>query len=67
MAIWYSLWTFGIFSRFGILCEEKSGNPAANKVAAVAEKQIRSKNGRMHSRDQKAAELSQSAEELRVY
>jgi hypothetical protein len=33
--IWYSLWPFGnvvviwyIFHRFGILCQEKSGNPA---------------------------------------
>jgi hypothetical protein len=32
--IWYILWPFGnvvvtwyIFSRFGILCQEKSGNP----------------------------------------
>jgi hypothetical protein len=29
MDIWYSFWKFGIyFSRFGILYEEKSGNPA---------------------------------------
>jgi hypothetical protein len=35
----YILWTFGIvrgklvyFSRFGILCQEKSGNPAAEKL-----------------------------------
>jgi hypothetical protein len=34
MAIWYNLWPFGnvvaiwyIFPRFGILCQEKSGNP----------------------------------------
>jgi hypothetical protein len=34
MAIWYILWPFGyfvviwyIFPRFGILCQEKSGNP----------------------------------------
>jgi hypothetical protein len=33
--IWYILWPFGnsvviwyIFPRFGILCQEKSGNPA---------------------------------------
>jgi membrane protein insertase Oxa1/YidC/SpoIIIJ len=28
MAIWYILWSFGIFPRFGILFQEKSGNPA---------------------------------------
>jgi hypothetical protein len=35
MVIWYILWPFGnivviwyIFHRFGILCQEKSGNPA---------------------------------------
>jgi hypothetical protein len=35
MAIWYNLWpfgmysvwSFGIFPLFGILCQEKSGNP----------------------------------------
>jgi hypothetical protein len=28
MAIWYRLWLFGVFSRFGMLCQEKSGaNP----------------------------------------
>jgi hypothetical protein len=28
MAIWYILWSFGIFShRFGMLYREKSGNP----------------------------------------
>jgi hypothetical protein len=34
MAIWYILWSFGnfvvsgyIFHHFGILCQEKSGNP----------------------------------------
>jgi hypothetical protein len=34
MAIWYIIWSFGnfveifyIFHRFGILCQEKSGNP----------------------------------------
>jgi hypothetical protein len=34
--IWYILWPFGnfvvilyIFPRFGILCQEKSGNPGA--------------------------------------
>jgi hypothetical protein len=33
-AIWYILWPFGnllvIFSRFGILCQEKSGNPVSD-------------------------------------
>jgi hypothetical protein len=36
--IWYILWTFGnvvvtwyIFPRFGILCQEKSGNPGNDK------------------------------------
>jgi hypothetical protein len=36
MAIWYILWSFGnsvviwyIFQRFGILYQEKSGNPGA--------------------------------------
>jgi hypothetical protein len=36
-AIWSSLWPFGIFdgylvyiSRFGKLCQEKSGNPACD-------------------------------------
>jgi hypothetical protein len=28
VAIWYMLWLFDIFFRFGMLCEEKSGNPA---------------------------------------
>jgi hypothetical protein len=27
-AFWSILWPFGIFPRFGILCQEKSGNPA---------------------------------------
>jgi hypothetical protein len=37
--IWYILWLFGyvvviwyIFPRFGILCQEKSGNTAPNNV-----------------------------------
>jgi hypothetical protein len=37
-AIWYILWPFGnvvviwlYFSRFGILCLEKSGNPTVGK------------------------------------
>jgi hypothetical protein len=37
-AIWYILWPFGnlvaiwyIFPRFGILCKEKSANPAVNQ------------------------------------
>jgi hypothetical protein len=29
MALWYNLWQFGIFPRFGILNQEKSGNPGA--------------------------------------
>jgi hypothetical protein len=30
MAIWYILWSFGIISpRFGMLYDEKSGNPEA--------------------------------------
>jgi hypothetical protein len=29
MAIWYILWSFGIFSRFGMLYEETSGNTAS--------------------------------------
>jgi hypothetical protein len=28
-AIWYNLWPWSIFSRFGMLYQEKSGNPAA--------------------------------------
>jgi hypothetical protein len=32
MDIWYSSWKFGIFSRFGILYEEKSGNPGLKTV-----------------------------------
>jgi hypothetical protein len=28
MDIWYSSWKFGNFFRFGILYQEKSGNPA---------------------------------------
>jgi uncharacterized SAM-binding protein YcdF (DUF218 family) len=28
VAIWYISWLFGIFSRFGMLYQEKSGNPA---------------------------------------
>jgi hypothetical protein len=34
MAIWYSLWSFvviwHIFPRFGILCQEKSGDPGSS-------------------------------------
>jgi hypothetical protein len=40
MLIWYILWAFGnivviwyIFPRFGILCQEKSGNPARRGVS----------------------------------
>jgi hypothetical protein len=36
MANWYILWAFGFlvahFSRFGILCQEKSGNPARSRI-----------------------------------
>jgi hypothetical protein len=39
--IWYILWSFGnvvviwnIFPRFGILCQEKSGNPAMQRTNA---------------------------------
>jgi hypothetical protein len=28
VAIWYTSWLFGIFSCFGMLHQEKSGNPA---------------------------------------
>jgi hypothetical protein len=31
VAIWYSLWLFGIFSRFGMLYQEKSGNHARDR------------------------------------
>jgi hypothetical protein len=30
VAIWSIWWTFGHFSHFGILCEEKSGIPVAH-------------------------------------
>jgi hypothetical protein len=40
MAIWYILWLFGnvvviwyLFPPFGILCQEKSGNPALTAVS----------------------------------
>jgi hypothetical protein len=40
--IWYILWPFGnvvliwyIFPRFGILCQEKSGNPGSDAIGAV--------------------------------
>jgi hypothetical protein len=26
--VWYILWSFGIFPRFGVLYHEKSGNPS---------------------------------------
>jgi hypothetical protein len=32
IAIWYILWSFGIFSGFGILHHEKSGNPGSNRL-----------------------------------
>jgi hypothetical protein len=32
VAIWYILWSFGtIFSRFGMLYQEKSGNPGSER------------------------------------
>jgi hypothetical protein len=41
MAIWYILWPFGnavviwyIFPRFGMLCQEKSGNPSGKKCTS---------------------------------
>jgi hypothetical protein len=44
MAIWYMLWPFGnlvvlwyIFPRFGILCLEKSGNPASHNPLTCAQ------------------------------
>jgi hypothetical protein len=42
--IWYILWSFGnlmaiwdIFHRFGILCQEKSGNPTTDATKKVKE------------------------------
>jgi hypothetical protein len=32
MTIWYILCSFGTFFRFGVLCQEKSGNPAQECV-----------------------------------
>jgi hypothetical protein len=32
VAIWYILRLFGIFSYFGMLCQEKSGKPALRPV-----------------------------------
>jgi hypothetical protein len=44
MVSWYILWKFCIFCgnlvyfpRFGILCQEKSGNPGAPHVKNIAE------------------------------
>jgi hypothetical protein len=31
MAIWYIMWSFDIFPRFGMLYPEKSGNPGSDK------------------------------------
>jgi hypothetical protein len=40
MAIWYILWPFGnivvIFHHFGILCQEKSGNPGIEDGGVIA-------------------------------
>jgi hypothetical protein len=43
IAIWYILWSFGsfvviwlIFTHFGILCQDKSGNPCKSNVFGVA-------------------------------
>jgi hypothetical protein len=57
-ANWYALWAFGnvliiwyIFHRFGILCQEKSGNPGFIKLipgrdeAGVAPSRVIRKNG----------------------
>jgi hypothetical protein len=40
--IWYSIWPFGnvvvtwhIFPRFGILCQEESGNPVVDAISVV--------------------------------
>jgi hypothetical protein len=53
LAIWYILWTLGnlvairyIFPRFGILCQEKSGNPARDAGFSAL------KNDSMHSADE---------------
>jgi hypothetical protein len=42
MVIWYILWPFGnivviwyVFRHFGMLCLEKSGNPALNSVENI--------------------------------
>jgi hypothetical protein len=39
---WYTLWSFGnfgvmkyIFPRFGILCQEKSGNPDRHQIKVI--------------------------------
>jgi hypothetical protein len=29
MAVWYSLWSFGIFSHFGMFGPRKNGNPVS--------------------------------------
>jgi hypothetical protein len=41
-AIWYTLWPFGnlvalwyIFTRFGILCKEKSGSPDSESIKKI--------------------------------
>jgi hypothetical protein len=54
--IWYILWPFSnvvviwyIFPRFGILCEEKSGNPAYNdKIFSTCQKLSFANNGKFN-------------------
>jgi hypothetical protein len=38
MGIWYILWPFGIFFRFGMMYQEKSGNPASQNKRVVSRK-----------------------------
>jgi hypothetical protein len=35
MSIWYILWSFGIFPRFGMLYQEKSGSPGPQEDVIV--------------------------------
>jgi hypothetical protein len=35
LALWYILWSFGIFPRFGTLYQGKSGNPAQEMEARL--------------------------------
>jgi hypothetical protein len=36
VAIWYILWLFGIFSHFGMLYQEQSGNPVEGRGVSVS-------------------------------